>query len=217
MHGDEDPGPPIGGLGVAQAGLGPAEGLLGQAEHVLDVETAQVGSPEAVDVAGSEPHGRRPQPQRLGGAVTGQPVDSEADDGAFYDGQLAGVVLPSAAAGQLGVAPVPGGGVGGAVPAGRGAGGDVGGRVGAGLVEVKHGAVPTGPAGLAGDPGRRRLVEDPVGLYPAQHLHGQVRQQEGQAGQVVAGVERDQDRRVARLVLARPPAAGRRRRGPRRR
>jgi hypothetical protein len=44
--GDDDPGPPVGGLGCAQQRGGPAELLLEEPEAVLDVEAAQVGLPE---------------------------------------------------------------------------------------------------------------------------------------------------------------------------
>ena len=53
-----------------------------------------------------------------GAAVAGQVIDGEPDEGALDDGQLAVVVFPAGAGGQLLVQPAPGRGPGGAVPGG---------------------------------------------------------------------------------------------------
>src|SRR6266545_3893090 len=66
-----------------------AHGFVRLVAHVLDVEAAQerVEQPQHVQV------GRLgvgvPQPHRLRGPVTGQPVDSHQDQGAFHDRQRA--------------------------------------------------------------------------------------------------------------------------------
>ncbi|GAA3236323.1 hypothetical protein GCM10020256_66230 [Streptomyces thermocoprophilus] len=49
--------------------------------------------------------------------------------------------------------------------------------------------------------GRCRTAQDAVRAHPAQHLHGQILQQEGQAGHVISRVHHDQDLRVAVLPL----------------
>src|ERR1035441_9151100 len=50
MAGDDDPGPPVSGGGVADLRGGPAEDLLEQPEGVLEIETAQERLPEPVHV-----------------------------------------------------------------------------------------------------------------------------------------------------------------------
>lgn len=55
------------------------------------------------------------------------------------------------------------------------------------IAELELAAVPHGPAHLAGLAGRRRLPQHPVGAQPAQDLHGQIPQQPGQPGRLVAG------------------------------
>ena len=57
--------------------------------------------------------------------------------------------------------------------------------------------VPARPAGRAGRARRDGEVHDPVAAQPAEDLHGQVAQQPGQPGQVIAGVEDHQDARIA--------------------
>lgn len=69
VGGKDQPGPDVGCLWAPDFGTGPAEGLFEQAECVFDVEAAQEGLPEPVDVSG-------------GGidAGAGQVADLEADD-----------------------------------------------------------------------------------------------------------------------------------------
>src|SRR5438128_6976705 len=50
VAGDDQPGPPVGGLSIADLGCGPAQGLLEQPEGVLKIEAAQERLPEPVDV-----------------------------------------------------------------------------------------------------------------------------------------------------------------------
>ena len=86
---------------------------------------------------------------------------------------------------------------GGAVPGGLGGGGHRRGGPGRGVREPERGPVPGRPAVRAGLAGRGGEVHHPVAAQPARHLDRQVSQQPGQPGQVVAGVEDDQDVRVA--------------------
>ena len=99
--------------------------------------------------------------------------------------------------------------------------GAVAGGVGAGGVLRRRARWPGRPGrtpgrGGAGGPvvpgsrGRLRQPQHPVRAQPAEQLDGQVGQQERQPGDVVAGVEHDQDGRVARRASARPRPAGRR-------
>ncbi|MCZ4603312.1 hypothetical protein O3S80_05885 [Streptomyces sp. Lzd4kr] len=77
---------------------------------------------------------------------------------------------------------------------------------GAGWVAAAANANSAPALGLAPDLARRlrwgRGVQDSVRTHPAQQLNGQVREQEGQAGHVVAGIDDDQEGRVADLPLA---------------
>jgi hypothetical protein len=99
---------------------------------------------------------------------------------------------------------VPGPGLGVPVPGRLGDGGRRRRRPGPRVAEPELGAVP-GRAAARGRLGRRgRGVHDAVGAQPACHLDGQVAQQPGQPGQVVAGVEDGHDVRVALL----PPPGG---------
>jgi hypothetical protein len=108
-----------------------------------------------------------------------------------------GVVLPLPLAGQPLVQPLPGAGLRGPVPGGGGASGHRRGRPRPGVEEPELRAVP-GRAAARGRLRRRgRGVHDPVAAEPASDLDGQVAQQPGQPGQVVAGVEDGQDVRVA--------------------
>ena len=50
VRGDDQPGPAVAGVGVAELRAGPAEGLLEQPEGVFQVEAAQEGLPPAVHV-----------------------------------------------------------------------------------------------------------------------------------------------------------------------
>ena len=86
-----------------------------------------------------------------------------------------------------------------AVPyrAGLGDGGRRRGGPGTAVGELERGPVPQRAAVGAGQPGRGGEVHHPVAAQPAQHLDRQVGQQPGQPGQVIAGVEHDQDVRVA--------------------
>ena len=53
---------------------------------------------------------------------------------------------------------------------------------------------PTPDTGLARG---NRASQDAVRAHPAQHLHREILQKEGQAGDVVAGIHHDQDLRIA--------------------
>ena len=53
VGGDDDPGPPVGLLGVAELRGGEAEGALEGADSVLDVESREVGAPELVKGEGA--------------------------------------------------------------------------------------------------------------------------------------------------------------------
>jgi hypothetical protein len=64
---------------------------------VFEVEAAQEGLPGPVDVDAGRGRVAGPQPQRLRGAVAGQVLDLQPDQGAFDDRQLAGVLAPGAA------------------------------------------------------------------------------------------------------------------------
>src|ERR1019366_8878961 len=104
---DDQPGPPVGGLRVADFRGGPAEGLLEQAEGVLEVKPAQERLPQPVGVTGAGAGARPPQPPGLWVAVPGQVINGQPDQGPLDDGQLAVMVLPGGPAGQPGVQPVP--------------------------------------------------------------------------------------------------------------
>ena len=65
------------------------------------------------------------------------------------------------------------------------------------LAEAEPGPVPGRPAVRPGHARRDREVHDPVRAQPARDVHGQVPQQPGQPGQVIAGIEHDDDVRVA--------------------
>ncbi|MCL9759258.1 hypothetical protein MXD95_008385 [Frankia sp. AiPa1] len=52
---------------------------------MLEVEAARERLPPAVHVGRGGTGGRAPQPQRLRAPVTGQPIDDEAEQGAFQD------------------------------------------------------------------------------------------------------------------------------------
>ena len=132
-------------------------------------------------------------------------IDLEADEGALDDGQLALVVLPGGAAGELLVQPrprpcavaVPYREV--SVTVTTAGSGQV-----AGSLRPSLRPVPGRPAVRARLARRGREVHDPVRAQPPGDVHGQAVQQPGQPGQVVAGVEDDDDVRVAVASSARP-------------
>jgi hypothetical protein len=72
----------------------------------LDIEAAQERLPGPVHLLVRGAGG--PQPQRLRVAAAGQAVHLQPDEGALDDGQLAVVVLPGGAGGELLVQPRPG-------------------------------------------------------------------------------------------------------------
>ncbi|GAA5207087.1 hypothetical protein GCM10023323_21190 [Streptomyces thinghirensis] len=76
-----------------------------------------------------------------------------------------------------------------------------GGAPGVGLAEDELTTVPGWAAHRARLAGRDGSAQDPVRTHPGQHLHGQISQEEGQAGCVVAGVRDDEDVRVIGLSL----------------
>src|SRR5271157_2217649 len=183
--GQDQPGPPVGGGGVAEPGAGPAEDLLEEPECVFDIETPQERLPAAVYPGGIRGGIGGPQPHRPGVMVVRQVIDGELDKGALDDRQLALVACPGAAGLQPGVHAVPGAGGGSAVPAGLAGGGHV--RAGAGglVSELELAAMPQRGAHLAGLAGWRRLAQHPVRAKPPEHLHRQVAQQPGQPGRLV--------------------------------
>jgi len=75
VRGDDQPGPAVGGGGIAQARAGPAEGLLEQSEGVFEVEATQERLPPAVHIGRGRVDGGDPEPDRLGVAVAGQMLD----------------------------------------------------------------------------------------------------------------------------------------------
>lgn len=105
--------------------------------------------------------------------------------------------------GVLGMQPVPAAGQGGAVEAGAGDGLGVRGAPGVGLSEDELVSVPGRASHRARKAGRGGPAQDTVRTHPGQHhLHGQISQDEGQTGCVVAGVRDDEGVRVAGLPLA---------------
>ena len=129
-------------------------------------------------------------------------------------GSVAVVIEPGGAVGEPGVHPVPGGGHGGPVPGGHRAGGDLRVRAGRRVGQGQLAAVLAGPAVRPGLARRRGQPHHPVAAQPPEQLHRQVRQQPGQPGHVVAGVEDDQDPAGRPRASARRRSAGRRPRGP---
>ena len=191
------PGPPVSGLGGADLRGCPAEGLFEQPEGVLDIEPAQERSPEPIDICWCQTGFRAPQPHRRRMTVTGQVIHRQPDHCSLDDRGWPLVVGPRAAVGQPGVQPIPRRGVRGSVAAG------VAGRdhcrfrptVRVGEFELR--AVPRRPPGPPW--WRRGEQQHPVRTQPAQQLNRQIGEQERQTGHVVAGVEDQQDVRVAVL------------------
>src|SRR4051794_35722046 len=64
-RGEDEPGPPVGLFWGAKFRGGPAQDLFGEAERVLDVETAQVGPPDPVQVQVGLLVAVPPQPHRF--------------------------------------------------------------------------------------------------------------------------------------------------------
>src|SRR6266540_1722104 len=108
LAGDDQPGPPVRRLRVAEFRRGPAQDLLEHSEGMFKIETAQERLPQAVHVSGRGAGERAPQPYRLGVPVAGQVIDLEADQGALDDWQRAVMADPGGPVGQPGVQPVPG-------------------------------------------------------------------------------------------------------------
>src|SRR4029453_19229794 len=88
--GQDQPGPPVGLLGRADLRGGPAEGLFREPEGVLDVEPADGGAPDPVEVQAGLVVAVPPQPQgfRLTITASGQPRDLQPDQGALDDAHL---------------------------------------------------------------------------------------------------------------------------------
>ena len=116
VRGDDQPGPSVGGLRIADFRAGPAEGLLDHSEGVLKIESPQECVPEPVDIHLARAGARPPQPDWLGVRTVGQTVDLESDHGALDDRQLVPVGEPGRTPGQPWVEPVEGSGHRGAVP-----------------------------------------------------------------------------------------------------
>jgi hypothetical protein len=131
-------------------------------------------------------------------------VDGEVDQGALDDGQFAVVVGPGGPALQLRVeaAPAAGGDVTEAVVgAGRLLGGfGVGGRLG----QTEPGAVAGLASGVGSAAFAGRCEHHAVGADAAEQAYGFVAKEPGQAHDVVAGVQYEQDRRVALVPLPGP-------------
>ena len=89
VGGHDDPGPAVALVGCADAWPGPAQSLLEEPEGVFQVEVAQEGSPQAVQISVGEFGPGVPQPYRFGSAITGEPVHVEPDDAALDDGRRA--------------------------------------------------------------------------------------------------------------------------------
>lgn len=108
------------------------------------------------------------------------------------------MVEPWTAGGQTGVHPVPGQGLGLAVAAGVAGRGLLGGVPGVRFGEGEDTAVLAGlSAARGGTSGAGVAEHHPVRAQPADQLEGQVGQDVGEAGDVVAGVHDDDDVRVA--------------------
>ena len=69
-------------------------------------------------------------------------------------------------------------------------------RPGSWISELERGAVPQRPPVGAGPAWRGTEIHHPVAAQPPGYLHGQVTQQPRQPGQVIAGVEENQEVRV---------------------
>src|SRR5450756_277862 len=201
VGGEDQPGPAVGGFGVAELRPGPAGLLFQEPERVLDIKTAQERLPGPVHLFFGGAGAGGPQPYRFRVTLAGQVIHGQPDEGALDDGQLAIVVLPGGAAGQLLVHRSPGHRVRGTVPGRVRVRGHRRVRPGPRLAEVEFVPVPAGPAVRAGLARRGREVHHPVTAQPAQDLQGQVSQQPGQPGQVIAGIEGREDVRVAFLPL----------------
>jgi hypothetical protein len=106
--------------------------------------------------------------------------------------------------GQLGVHPVPGRDVHGAVPGGLRAPGGRRPGPGRAVPALDRVAVLPGPAAQPGRLGRRRPVHDPGAPQPGAQHQRQVRQQPGQPDHVVPGIEHHDDARVARAPVPGP-------------
>ncbi len=171
---------------------------------MFQVEAPQERLPAHVDVRAGQRGGRGPQPQWLGIAFAGQVLDLQSDQCAVQDGQFGvGVLQPRAAALQARMHPVPGEGVGCAVAGGLGRGGGVGCVPGVGLGQSEHAAVAARAAAAGRGAGCAGVAQQhAVRAQPHHDLHGQVGQDVGQAGAVVAGVHDDEDVRIAVLPVA---------------
>jgi hypothetical protein len=146
VAGDDQPGPPVRGGGVADLRGGPAEDLLEQAEGVPQVKAAQERLPGAVHLARGGAGAGVPQPDRLGVPVAGQVTDLQPDQGSVDDGQVPIVIEPGGAVGQPRVQPVPCLRFGGAVAGGERARGDLRGRPRARVGQRQFPAVLARPA-----------------------------------------------------------------------
>ena len=191
------------GVRGADLRCGPAEGLLEQPEGVFQVEATQEGLPPAVHVGRVGAGDRGPEPHRFGVAVPGQMVNLQPDQGALDDREFGLVVDPAAAAGQSGVNAVPAGRDCGAVAGGLGAGGVPRFGPGGGPVEGDHRAVLGRPPIRPRQARAFGQAQDPIRTQPPDQLHGQIGQDVGEAGDVVAGVGHDHDARIARAPLPR--------------
>ncbi len=173
----------------------------------LQVESAQECLPAQVDVAAGHAGLGGPQPDGQRALPAGQVVDLQADQRALDDGKFAGVVDPGRAGGQPRVDAVPGHGLRGAVSVGDLHRFRVGLAPCVGLGEAELLAVLRRAPALR--VGRGVLLEcgcrsshDAVRAHPAEDLDGQAGKEVGHAWGVVAGVEDDQDVRIAGLPLA---------------
>jgi hypothetical protein len=171
----------------------------------LKIKTAQERLPQAVHLTRSCAGTGGPQPHGLRGAVTGQVIDLQADQGSLDDRQRAVVIEPGGAVGEPGVHPVPRGSHRRPVPGRHRCRGDLRVRACRRIGEGHLAAVLAGAAHGAGLARRHGQPHHPVAAQPPEQFHGQVREQPGEPGDVVAGVEDDQD---PRITLAPVPGLG---------
>src|SRR3990170_4290 len=90
VRGYDQPGPPVGLLGVAHPRRRPSHALLEEAEGVLQVEAPHVRAPEEIEVRLRPLRAVPPQPQNPGlppALAAGQPLDLHQDERADRYGQ----------------------------------------------------------------------------------------------------------------------------------
>lgn len=177
---DRQPGPAVGGFGVADLGDGPTQGLLHEPERVLDVEAAQPCRPQTVEEFVVDAARGGPEPDRFGRAGVRQSFGVDADHGALDDRQRLVVVDPGRPLLEPGMQTLPCLRFELPVSVGVGDRDDMGCAPGRGVGQAEHRSVPLGPPDTC--IGWRSPVEHSVGAEPADHDYRQVTQLIGQAG-----------------------------------